>query len=113
MPFYRVTGEEGTPIDPTLASYSGEQNLFLDMPSMAFPAFKSLQPSSNTIVSPSLRRLAPQTRLSPLPFFSSALPPLLQPNTPQKKALTFVLSSLLFTATVLEVAAASLNRGHS
>ena len=54
MPFCRVIGEEGSPIDPTLASYSREQNLFLHMSLMAPPALKSLQPSSNTSVTFSL-----------------------------------------------------------
>ena len=65
-------GEEGTPIDPTMASYSREENFLLHMHSMAFPASNlcNLHP---TLVSPSLRHLTPQTRLLPLPFFSSAL----------------------------------------
>ena len=68
MPCYWVTDEEGTPIDPILASYSGEQNLSL--PSNLC----NLHP---TLMSPSLCHITPQTQLSPLPFSSSALSSLL------------------------------------
>ena len=73
MPYYGVTGEEATPIDPTVASYSGEQNLFLHMSSMAFPAFKSLQPSSNTSVTSSSPRSSKPAVTSTILFISTSL----------------------------------------
>ena len=88
MPCYRVTGEEGTPVYLTVASYFGEQNIFLYTHSMAFPAFKSLQPSSNTSVTFSSSSLSSNPAVCHLCHsFHQHFALCYQPITPQHKVL--------------------------
>ena len=84
----RVTSEEGTPIDPaTLGSYSGEQNLFLHMPSIAFYVFKSMQPSSNTSATFSLSPHSSNPVVTLCHSFHQHFPLSYHPITPQHKVL--------------------------
>ena len=73
----------------TVASYTREQNLFLHMHSMAFSAFKSLQPSSNTSVTfSSSPRSSNPAVTSAILFISTSLS-LTSPSHLNAKCLTF------------------------
>ena len=101
MPCYRVTGEEGTPVYLTVASYFGEQNLFLYTLWLSLPSnLCNLHP---TPVSLSLRHLSPQTQLcaTSVILFISTLLSVTSPSHLSTKCLTFSTSLKLHWPQIL------------